>query len=210
MSELILIAGGTCSGKTALARKLSDWLGDRAVFCSQDNYYKDHGHLSKQQLEQHNFDDPDEIDDERMFKDVQKMLKNRPVKIPIYNFKTHRREKFAQTVSPAEFIIFEGIFALYYEQLVERALAKIFVYGEENVRMRRRIQRDTAERERTREQALKQYLSTTEPMYKECIEPTMVFADLVVTGVGDAATTLETMQDYLLGKLRLTARAVVS
>lgn len=208
MSELILIAGGTCSGKTTLARKLGEWFGDGAIVCSQGNYYKDQRDLGEDEIARYDFDHPDAIDSERMLSDVFEMLGNRPVKVPVYNHLTHSREDFTETLPAAEFVIFEGILALHYWELVEKALGKIFVHCEENVRINRRIQRDTSDRGCTEEQARVRYMSMAAPAYKELVEPTMIYADVVVSGGGDADTSLEAIEDYLLSKLGSTARIV--
>lgn len=200
MSELILIAGGTCSGKSTLARKLCGWLGDRATMCSLDNYYKDHGHMSNEQIAELNFDDPDEIDWELMLSDVGRMLENQPIEMPVYDFRTHRREKFTQTVRAAEFVVMEGLFVLSCQELLYKAIAKIFVNCDEYVRIGRRVKRDTTGRGRTESEVLKRYLNTTEPMHREIVEPTMANADLIVCGCGDPDVALITVQDYLLEK----------
>jgi uridine kinase len=168
--------------------------------CSLDNYYKDHGHMSNEQIAELNFDDPDEIDWELMLSDVFRMLENQPFEMPVYNLGTHRRERFMQTMRAAEFVIVEGLFVLHRQELVEKAIAKIFVNCDEYVRIGRRIKRDVTERGRTESEILERYLNTTEPMHREIVEPTMANADLIVCGCGDREAALMTVQDYLLGK----------
>ena len=210
MSRLILIAGGSCSGKTTLAEKLAEWLGDRAIVCHQDDYYKDLGHLSESQMAEYNFDLPDAIDEERMLADIRAMLSHRAGETPLHNCRTHRRDMLTETKPAAEFVVFEGMFALHYPELVEKALARIFVHCDENIRINRRIRRDTSERGLTRPDAMSRYLNMAAPVHEELVEPTTMCADLVVSGGGESNTALAAMKDYLKDKLRFTARAVES
>ncbi len=200
MSTLILIAGGICSGKTTLAEKLRGWLGERAAICSLDNYCKDGGDMSNEQTAESNFDHPDGIDWKLMLSDVCRMLESRPVEMPVYNFQTHRREQFTQTMKAAQFIILEGLFVLHRLELVEKAIARIFVDCDECVRIGRRIKRDMTERGHAESDILQRYVNTTEPMHREVVEPTMANADLIVCGCGGPDAALMTVQDYLLGK----------
>ena len=199
MAELILIGGGACAGKTTLAENLGRWLGDRSVICSLDNYYKDRGHLSSECAAESSYDHPDEMDWRRMLSDVSRMLGNQPVETPVYNFMTHRREPFSLSKAAAEFVIIEGLFALYDQELVDRAIAKIFVGCDEYLRIDRRIRRDATERGRTEYETLRQYLSTTEPVHREIVELAMANAELIVCGAGNPDAALMTVKDYLLG-----------
>jgi uridine kinase len=156
--------------------------------------------MSNEQIAESNFDDPDEIDWELMLSDVSRMLENQPIEMPVYDFRTHRREKFTQTVRAAEFVVLEGLFVLYCQELLDKAIAKIFVNCDEYVRIGRCVKRDTTGRGRTEPEVLRRYLNTTEPMHREIVEPTMANADLIVCGCGDPEVALITVQDYLREK----------
>ena len=62
MPHLILIGGGSGSGKTTIVRDLESKLSSKRVAVySHDSYYKDLSHLSHEEQENHNFDHPDAI-----------------------------------------------------------------------------------------------------------------------------------------------------
>ena len=57
---------------------------------------------------------------------------------------------------------------------------KIFVDTDDDTRFIRRMQRDVAERGRTIESVIAQYLSTVKPMHLEFVEPSRRHADVIV------------------------------
>ena len=61
-SHLILIGGGSCSGKTTIALAIGRRLiGLKTVIIAQDSYYKDLSYLPGQERTKVNFDHPDAI-----------------------------------------------------------------------------------------------------------------------------------------------------
>lgn len=199
MAELILIGGGTCAGKTTLATNLGRWLEGRSVICSLDNYYKDRRHLSSEPTTESGCEHPDEKYWRRMLADVRLMPGDRPVETPAHNFTPHRRERFTLSRPEAQFVIIEGLFALYDQELVERAVAKIYVGCDECLRIKRLIRRDAIERGRTEYETLRQYLSAAESAQREITELARANAELIVCGAGNPDAALMTVKDYLLG-----------
>ena len=61
----------------------------------------------------------------------------------------------------------------------------IFKDASSDIRLIRRIQRDTSERGRTLSDVLSQYAATVRPMHNEFVEPSKHNADLIVHGHGD-------------------------
>jgi uridine kinase len=57
---------------------------------------------------------------------------------------------------------------------------KIFVDTDSDIRFIRRLQRDIAERGRTTETVINQYLSTVRPMHLEFVEPSKRYADVII------------------------------
>jgi uridine kinase len=57
---------------------------------------------------------------------------------------------------------------------------KLFVDADADTRFIRRLQRDVAERGRTMESVVEQYLGTVKPMHFEFVEPTKRYADLII------------------------------
>jgi len=201
MPSLVLIAGGSCSGKTILTRKVAQAMTkSKVTICSMDNYYKDLSNSTSLEIDKHNFDHPDAIDIARLISDIHRMLRGEITELPTYDFVSHCRNGF-QKIVPGNIIIVEGLLALHYQELVELACAKIFIDCSNDVRLARRTNRDVAERGQTVEQILRQYKETVEPMYQQFIEPSMAKADLVVQADDNMDLSIEIIKKFLRNKL---------
>jgi uridine kinase len=197
-ARLVLIGGGTCSGKTTIAKAIGKRFGDtKTVIISHDNYYRDLRHLTTEEIAKVNFDHPDAIDHEYLLADVRKMLSGQAVNIPDYNFITHRRSEGITCIANAEAIILEGIFALYYARLLSLADLKVFVDTDADLRLARRISRDISERGFDLDNVLNQYLDTVKPMHDAFIDKTKKNADLIVPGEKEFDKILTLLNSYL-------------
>jgi uridine kinase len=196
--HLILIGGGTCSGKTTIARAIGRKIGDKStIIISHDNYYLDMSHLPPQESTNINFDHPDSIDHEYLLSDIRKMLSGKPVLIPDYDFITFKRTEGTLLVENARVIILEGIFALYYARLLGLADLKIFVDTDADLRLTRRISRDIQERGYEVKSVLQKYVETVKPMHEAFIESTKKNADFIVPGEREFDRVLTMLNSYL-------------
>ena len=57
---------------------------------------------------------------------------------------------------------------------------KVFVDTDDDTRFIRRLQRDVAERGRTMDSVIEQYLGTVKPMHLEFVEPSKRYADVII------------------------------
>lgn len=182
VTYIILIAGGSASGKTTLANRLKEILSPFAIIISLDNYYKDLSHIPFRQREQHNFDHPQSLDYKLLVGHLKLLKNNYPVQIPQYNFATHTRKKKTLKIQPHPIIIVEGLHTLFYTSLRNIADLKVFVELDNDLRFIRRLRRDLIERKRKLEKIITQYLDTVRPMHEKYIQPSSRFADLIVHG----------------------------
>ncbi|MDY0319373.1 MAG: uridine kinase [Candidatus Cloacimonadaceae bacterium] len=200
--RLVLIAGGTCSGKTTIAKAIGKRLEDlKTVIVSHDNYYKDLAHLLPQERAKVNFDHPDSIDKDYLLADIHDMLAGKAVNVPDYSFVTHSRSEGSLCIAEAEVIILEGIFALYYPELLELSDLKIYVDTDADLRLARRIGRDIIDRGRDVESVLDQYLQTVKPSHEAFIEPSKKNADVIIPGDKEFDKVLYMLNGYLLYEL---------
>jgi uridine kinase len=177
---LIGIAGPSCAGKSYLSQHVARKL-DAAMF-HLDSYYKELDHMSLVQRAHWNFDAPEALDSELLFDHVRQLYKGNAIHKPIYDFTTHSRTTETELLEPRKYIIIEGLFALYWDEITKLLGTKVFVDLGEDICLERRIERDIRERGRTRESVLEQYQSTVLPMAKRYVHPTREHADIVVTG----------------------------
>ena len=178
------IAGGTASGKTTLCREIIKQLnmvGDFTLL-TMDNFYKDLTPEQMADVANYNFDSPDSLDFDEMLEAVKGLLEYKDVEIPDYDFSTNSRKKEKITLKSSHFILFEGILALHDERLRDLMDFKIFVHEDADIRLLRRIKRDTTERGRTVDGVLFQWHKTVKPSYDEFVHWTLKQADIIVNG----------------------------
>lgn len=179
---LIVVAGGSASGKTTVVSKMLNSLnpGDVSLI-SMDNYYKDQSNLSMEERLNTNYDHPDSFDLDLLYEQLKELLAGNHIKEPVYDFKIHsRNQNETITVNPKKVIILEGILPLYDKKIRELASLKIYVESDPDIRFIRRLKRDTAERGRSIDYVINQYLDTVKPMYEKFIRPTKRYADIII------------------------------
>ena len=80
------------------------------------------------------------------------------------------------------FLIVEGLFALYYPELLPLYQLRVYVDTPDEVCFERRIKRDVEQRGRTEESVRQQYEATVRPSSLRYVRPSAVNADLMVDG----------------------------
>ncbi|KAJ1307658.1 hypothetical protein OPQ81_001751 [Rhizoctonia solani] len=184
---VIGIAGGSASGKTHVAQEIVRSLDSipSVIIMSQDSFYKEH---TPEELElafanQYDFDHPDAIDMPLFAQCLRDLKSCKQANVPIYSFTEHQRMKQRKYLYGANIIIVEGIMALQDPQLRDLYDVKIFVQCDSDLMLARRIKRDVAERGRSVEGILEQYLRFVKPAYDHFVAPTARYADIIVPGV---------------------------
>ena len=178
---VIGVAGGSGSGKTTVVRRIVDALGEsRVTVLEHDRYYRDRNDLRLEERAALNYDHPDSLETDLMVAHVNALRAGRNVDVPVYDFSLHARVPETETVVPGRAIIVEGI--LIYTDAALRSLmdVKVFVDTDDDTRFIRRLQRDIAERGRTVQSVIDQYLGTVKPMHLEFVEPSKRYADIIV------------------------------
>ncbi|HTX91702.1 MAG TPA: uridine kinase [Anaerolineales bacterium] len=189
---VIGIAGGSGSGKTTVAQTILQRVGpDRISFLQHDAYYKDLSGLPPAQRAEVNFDHPNSLENELLIQHIRELIAGNPVEVPIYDFSTHSRTKQTFSVQPRGVILVEGILIFAEIELRELFNVKIFVDTDSDLRLIRRLQRDIAERGRTTESVIKQYLATVRPMHLEFVEPSKRYADVIIPEGGFNTAALD-------------------
>ncbi|HEY7213591.1 MAG TPA: uridine kinase [Thermoanaerobaculia bacterium] len=186
------VAGGTGSGKTTVARAILEAVGEeRITFIEQDSYYRDVDWRNEAELLHHNFDHPSALDNELLVSHLAALKAGHPIEVPIYDFVRHRRTARTRRVSPQPVILLEGILIFVEANLRELLDFKIYVDTDADLRLIRRLGRDMAERGRTVQDVLRQYLETVRPMHLEFVEPSKRWADVIIPEGGENRVALE-------------------
>jgi len=178
---VIGIAGGTGSGKTTVASVLLQRVGaSRIAFLQHDAYYCDLSHLPIEERAKINFDHPDSLETDLLVQHVRQLKQWQAIDLPVYDFTHHSRTARTVRVEPRHVIVVEGILIFYEAALRPLFDVKIFVDTDADIRFIRRLQRDVAERGRTTDSVIAQYLNTVRPMHMEFVEPSKRYADVII------------------------------
>jgi uridine kinase len=201
---VIGVAGGSGSGKTTVVRRIVESLGDDQVtVLEHDRYYSDRNDLRLEERAALNYDHPDSLETDLMVRHVVALRDGHAVEAPVYDFARHARTPASDRLSPRRAIIVEGILIFTDADLRRLMDIKVFVDTDDDTRVIRRLQRDVAERGRTMDSVIEQYLSTVKPMHLEFVEPSKRYADLIVPRGGHNAVAV----DLLLSLIRSLAGA---
>lgn len=189
---IIGITGGTGSGKSTVAKKILDVVGNKNVaVLEQDCYYKDQSALIMEDRIKTNYDHPLAFDTDLLVEHLKQLQAGNCIEKPQYDFTIHNRRKETVKVECRKVIMVEGILVLESKELRDLMDIKLFVDTDADVRIIRRIVRDMNERGRTLEAVIKQYLELVKPAHENFIEPTKKFADIIIPEGGNNEVAID-------------------
>ncbi len=207
MTLVVGIAGATGSGKTTVARRLTEALPRGSVALLQhDSYYRDRADLTYEQRCELNFDHPESLETSLMVEHLQQLRAGKAVGVPIYDFTTHRRLPDTQRIEPGAVVVVEGILVLADADLRAMFDIKVFVDTDADIRVFRRIRRDIEQRGRSFESVRKQYYSTVRPMHLQFVEPSKRWADIILPEGGRNQVALDLLAARLSTVIAAEAR----
>lgn len=178
---LILVAGGTASGKTTVVSEITSYFNSNDIsVVLMDNYYKRRDDISLEERKKINYDHPNSFDLDLLKTDLKSLIEGNIIYSPSYDFTVHNRSNNKILIRPSKVIIVEGILSMYDNDIRNLADIKIFVESEPDIRFIRRLKRDIKERGRTLDEVVDQYLATVKPMHDLYVEPCKRFADIII------------------------------
>ena len=189
------VAGSSGSGKTTLATKLVAQcaaIGISGQIFSLDSYYRPLDHMSFEERKAQNNDHPDSIDSALAVPHLRDLCAGKAIEQPVYDFKIHTRRKESVTCMPTQMLVVEGLYALYFQELLDLCDFKIFVSTDIVTAILRRVQRDISERGRDIEGIKHQILATVLPMFETYVKPTQRNAHFSINWEGEEIPTKAT------------------
>ncbi|HEY3746008.1 MAG TPA: uridine kinase [Gemmatimonadaceae bacterium] len=189
---IIGIAGGSGSGKSTVANNVAELLTTSSVaFIDMDAYYKNFPSLTLEERKKLNWDHPDAFDYDLLCAHLEALARREPIEKPEYDFVTHLRRPAPTRVDPADVIVIDGILLFVDERVRQLCDVKVFVDADADIRIIRRIERDTHVRGRPVDEIIEQYLSTVQPMHLQFVEPSKRYADVIVPRGGHNTIAIE-------------------
>jgi uridine kinase len=196
---IIGISGGTGSGKTTVAKSILQSVNaEDVVFIQQDSYYRNATDLPLDYKQGVNFDHPDALDNDLLVNHIRRLKSGNAVELPLYDFKTNTRLSETVLIEPKQIVIIEGILIFSDPRLLEQMDIKVFVDTPDDIRFIRRLRRDIAERGRSLDSVIEQYLETVRPMHIQFVEPSKRYADVIIPEGGHNLVSI----DLISGKIR--------
>lgn len=177
---IIGIAGGTGSGKSTFTNRLKDAYGDQVTVLYHDNYYHAHDDIPFEERKKLNYDHPDSFETSLLVEHLEKLKNGESILCPVYDYSMHNRSDEVIQIDPSPVILLEGILVFTDKRIRDLLDIKIFVDADADERILRRILRDTIERGRDVENIIDQYLTTVKPMHNIYVEPTKIYADIIL------------------------------
>lgn len=196
---IIGVTGGSGSGKTTVSKAIYNQLHGQAIqIITQDTYYNDQADMTMAERKAVNYDHPLAFDTDLLIEQLADLRNNKAIEMPVYDYTQYTRSTETVHVEPQGVIILEGILILDDERLRDLMDIKVYVDTDDDIRIIRRIKRDMAERGRTLDSVINQYLATVKPMYHQFVEPTKRYADIIVPEGGENRVAI----DILTTKVR--------
>ena len=127
-----------------------------------------------------NFDVPDALDFELLRENLSAFKRGESTALPQYDFTTHQRHTPTEPRNPRRLIIVEGILLLTQPQLRESFDYSLYMHCDMDMRLSRRLERDTTQRGRTREDVLRQFHEQVEPAHQNYVSPSQSHADMII------------------------------
>jgi uridine kinase len=207
---LIVIAGGSGSGKTTFAKKVMKAVNNSdSSLLHMDSYYLP---TVPKREGKFNFDHPDAFDWPLLRHHLAELKKGHSVKCPVYDFANSTRSEDFERLGPCRVVLFEGIFTLYDQEIREMLDIKCFLHVDSDIRFTRRLHRDVKERSRSLESVISQYYDTVRPMYQRYLDPQKQYADFTVGEETDVAALIlaARIKEFLQAKVRSADRVELS
>lgn len=179
---IIGVAGGSGSGKSTFAHRIKDAFPECVSLISCDNYYLPHNELSLEERAHLNYDAPEALEFDLMVQHLEQLKNGQAALCPVYDFTRHTRSDKFTKIEPSPIILIDGILIFHNEALRNCMDLKVYVETDADERILRRARRDMVERGRDLDSVIDQYLSTVKPMHNTYVNPTKVFADIILNG----------------------------
>jgi uridine kinase len=179
--QLIGIAGGSGAGKTWLSERIAMAFPGKVARVSLDDFYRDRSKVAPRARARINYDHPRAIDWPVLLGFLGEYRSGRAAMLPRYDFTTHCRQDQGKPCELKPILLIEGLWTLARRELREIFDLRIYVECPEELRLERRITRDTAERGRSAREVREQFRSSVAPMHNLHVAPQKRWAQMVLT-----------------------------
>ncbi len=183
-------------------RLLASFSPENICLISQDNYYKDREHQTRDLNGVVNFDLPSCIDDDAYAQDILQLSRGESVFRKEYTFNNPNVVPKQLEFKPAPIVVVEGIFVFYFEEIAKLLDLKVYIDAKEYIKLQRRIVRDKVERGYDLDDVLYRYTHHVAPTYEKYIKPYKNDADIIIPNNENFDRGLDVLTTYLNSKIK--------
>jgi len=178
----VVIAGGTCSGKSTLADNLKKQLSKEFSVSTirQDDYFKDLQDVPKIR-EGYLMDSPNAFHASEFRQDIEKLIRDGATVVPEYDVAQNKRVSKSMPITRAQINIVEGLHTLKLLGGLPNAVT-IFMSTPLEVCLERRVSRDTKLYGVSEDRVRENFYTCIAPMYDSYIAPQMEQAEIKTEG----------------------------
>ncbi len=199
---IIGITGGSGSGKSLFLNELlKNFSDDEVCVLTQDNYYKKRDLQPVDARGIKNFDLPESIEDERLYRDILSLKNGNEVQLTEYTFNNPNVAARKLTFKPAPVLIVEGIMVFYWEKIRSLIDLSVFIEAKDLIKVKRRIIRDAKERGYDLDDVLYRYEHHVTPFYEQFLQPFKREVDLIIPNNNDFRKGMEVLSGFIKNHL---------
>ena len=196
-SYLVGITGGSASGKTSFLHSLKEiFPANELCIISQDHYYHPPAKHIYDDNGQVNFDLPESIDFHQFIADLQHLKQGKAVERREYLYQNEGVEPGMLRFEPARIIVIEGLLIFWFEEIFRLLDLKIFIDAADDVKLERRIKRDTTERGISHDLVMYQWHNHVLPAYEKYLLPFKNAADMIVNNNDHFQNSLQVIKNH--------------
>ena len=127
MTKIILIGGGSASGKTYVINEVLKEIGTENIsHFSIDDYYKKLD-LPYEERRKQNFDHPKAFDWKLLEEHIKALKEGKNIEKPIYDYTISNRTEQTETIKAKKIVVIEGIMALVNKRIRDLSDLNVFI-----------------------------------------------------------------------------------
>jgi len=119
-----------------------------------------------------------------------------------YTFNNKEKEPEIVEVKPAPIIIIEGLFIFHFEEIRNQIDLKVYIDAKDEVKLKRRLKRDSEERGYTADVVQYQWNNHVLPSYYQYLRPYRDDVDLIITNNEGYHKGLDVLITFLKNKIQ--------
>lgn len=196
------ISGGSGSGKTTIIKEIRKLFTEHEVcLLSLDDYYVPREAQMTDENGIKNFDLPESINEKELVRDINRLVSGQAVERIEYTFNNENVDPKMLYFKPAPIIVVEGIFIYHYEGVRAALDIKVFIEADHKIKLKRRIHRDSVERNYPESDVRYRFEHHVTPSYDQYVAPYKSICDIVINNNVDYQHGLAMLTTYIKSKL---------